>query len=282
MIPETPAEGAFRAATAVEPAEGTWAGPQSVGGVSRWSAVIADGWDISGNANGGYLLAIAGRAMSTAIGRPDPITVTAHYLTPGRPGPVSVDVEVVKQGRTFGTARATMKSNGRPLLEVLGTFGELTDNPAPQLVDLEPPRLPAPEQCVLVVRADPFPPPFMEHVELRLHPDDATFLHDHPSGHAVVRGWFRLPHEEPVDTITLLCALDAFPPAVFNTSVPVSWTPTLELTAHVRHRPKQGWLRCRFSTHFVTGGFLEEDGEVWDGDGQLLAQSRQLALVPRS
>jgi hypothetical protein len=40
-------------------------------------------------------------------------------------------------------------------------------------------------------------------------------------------------------------------------------------------------MRCRFSTRFVSGGFLEEDGEVWDAAGALVAQSRQLALVPR-
>jgi len=49
----------------------------------------------------------------------------------------------------------------------------------------------------------------------------------------------------------------------------------------VKVEPVPGWLRCRFTTRFVSGGFLEEDGEIWDGDGRLVAQSRQLALVPR-
>ena len=75
--------------------------------------------------------------------------------------------------------------------------------------------------------------------------------------------------------------VDAFPPTIFNTTIPVAWVPTVELTAHVRARPAPGWLRCSFRTRFVTGGFLEEDGEVWDAGGTLVAQSRQLALVPR-
>ena len=63
--------------------------------------------------------------------------------------------------------------------------------------------------------------------------------------------------------------------------LPVAWTPTVELTAHIRTNPAPGWLRCRFATRFVTAGFLEEDGEVWDRTGRLVGQSRQLALVPR-
>ena len=95
-------------------------------------------------------------------------------------------------------------------------------------------------------------------------------------------GWFRLRDSEPIDTLGLLLAVDAFPPTAFNARLPVAWTPTIELTAHVRARPAPGWLRCVFTTRFVTGGFLEEDGELWDASGHLVAQSRQLALVPRS
>jgi acyl-CoA thioesterase len=53
------------------------------------------------------------------------------------------------------------------------------------------------------------------------------------------------------------------------------------MTTHVRAMPAPGWLRCRFTTRFVTGGLLEEDGEIWDQSGRLVALSRQLALVPR-
>jgi acyl-CoA thioesterase len=226
----------FADATAVVPtSEGTWAGQ------------IAEGWDIVGNANGGYLLAIVARAIAAAADRPDPVTITGHYLSPGKPGSAVVTTEVVKSGRRFTTARATLVAGDRPVLTALGTFGDLAPSgDDPELIRGAPPALPPPEDCVLIRSASPFPPPFMDRVELRLHPDDANFRDGQP-----------------------------------NARLPIAWTPTVELTAHVRARPVPGWLACSFSTRFVTSGFLEADGEVWDGTGRLVAQSRQLALVPR-
>lgn len=248
----------------------------------RYDARIAPGWDIVGNTNGGYLLSIAARAMADAVQRPDPVTITAHYLAPGRPGPAEVTTTSVRSGRRFATVEARLRSGDRDLLAVLGTFGDLSDGDDDRLhVDGGPPELPPPEDCTPVVPAEPFPPPFMGHVELRMHPDDTGFADGRRSGIPRMRGWFRLPDDEPVDTIALLTAVDAFPPTIFNAALPVGWTPTLELTAHVRARPAPGWLACRFTTRFVTGGFLEADGEIWDRAGRLVAQSRQLALVPR-
>lgn len=262
--------GRFASATSVRPvADGEWAG------------AIAPGWDIAGNANGGYLLALAGRALVGAAARPDPVTVTAHYLSPGQPGPVRIATQILKVGKRFTTGTATMSAGDRPVLAVLATLGDLSRAEGPELVEGAPPELPPPDECVALHGSGTFPPPFMEKVDLRLHPDDAAFSTDRRSGQALMRGWFRFPDDEPVDSVALLCAVDAFPPTAFNARLPVAWTPTVELTAHIRANPVPGWLRCRFSTRFVTAGFLEEDGEVWDGAGRLVGQSRQLALVPR-
>jgi acyl-CoA thioesterase len=253
--------------------------PDDTGG---FTGAIAEGWDIAGNANGGYLLALAVRALGQLTDRPDPVTVTAHYLAPGHAGPVQAAGEVVKAGRQFTTVSGALHGEGRRLLHTLVTFGDLEGRDGgPELVEAAPPSLPPPDDCQTVVPTSGFPPPFMGQVELRLHPEDDRFRSGEPSGRPLVRGWFRFPGDEPIDGLGLLLAVDAFPPTVFNARLPVAWTPTLELTAHVRARPAPGWLRCQFSTRFVTGGFLEEDGEVWDSTGRLVAQSRQLALVPR-
>lgn len=255
-----------------------------------YDAAVAPGWDIGGNANGGYLLSIAARAMSSAAGRPDPVTLTAHYLSPGKPGPLRIETEVVKDGKRFATVRATVRGgSATAVMAVLGTFGDLDPAAAagaPTSVESTPPELPPVEDCPAMHRvpisAEDGPPDFMHNIRLHLHPDDAGFLDGARSGVARTRGWFSLPDDQPLDTFGLLTAVDAFPPTIFNLGLPVGWVPTLELTAHVRARPAPGWLRCVFSTRFVSSGFLEEDGEVWDSTGTLVAQSRQLALLPRT
>ncbi|MFS2293679.1 MAG: thioesterase family protein [Actinomadura sp.] len=54
---------------------------------------------------------------------------------------------------------------------------------------------------------------------------------------------------------------------------------TLEATVHVRRRPAPGWLACRAATRHITGALCEEDMDIWDSAGNLVAQSRQLTLL---
>ena len=86
----------FAQDTAVEPA-----------GEDAFATEIRPGWDIAGNANGGYLLALAARAMARHCDRPDPVTISAHYLSPGKPGPATVQCATVKAGRRFATVSAS-------------------------------------------------------------------------------------------------------------------------------------------------------------------------------
>ncbi|MFT4822798.1 MAG: acyl-CoA thioesterase [Halioglobus sp.] len=170
----------------------------------------------------------------------------------------------------------------KPIIELLGSFGEVPNVDGLVLVGAQPPELPAPEDCVKM-EASPAgaAPSLMSKLDMRLHPEDALFSKGQPSGKPLMRGWIKLVDDEPVDAFGLMLVADAFPPTIFNADLPRAWVPTLEMTSHVRCVSEPGWLRCKFSTRFITGGVLEEDGEVWDSAGRLVVQSRQLALMPR-
>jgi hypothetical protein len=253
--------------------------------VATYAAEVQPGWDIGGNANGGYLMAIAGRAMADAVGRP-PVTLTAHYLRPASTtGPCEVVVTTVRAGRRFATATGSLVTvvdgERRELIRLLGTFGEQTVG-GPSHIAEAPVDIPSYEDCELPPSPSDGPKPaMMERLAIRIYPGDEGFRTGRPSGEAQIRGWFAFADDEPIDAIGLLLVADSFPPPVFNTELPVAWVPTVELTVHIRGVPAPGPLRCRFRSRFVHDGLLDEDGEIWDSTGTLVAQSRQLALMPR-
>jgi acyl-coenzyme A thioesterase PaaI-like protein len=249
-------------------------------GSGRFDAEVKPGWDIGGNANGGYLMAIAGRAMAETVGRP-PLTVTAHYLRPGPAGPCVVETTTVRSGRRLATATASLSIDGREIVRMLGTFGEQVEG-GPELTTEQPVQLPAYEDCETPPDStEGDGPAMMDRLAVRIRPGDEGFRIGRPTGTAEIRGWFAFADHQPIDAIGLLLVADAFPPPIFNTEISVAWVPTVELTVHIRGVPAPGPLRCAFRSRFIRDGLIDEEGEVWDSTGFLVAQSRQLSLFPR-
>lgn len=268
--------GTFAEDTAVEPlGEGRYAGDVT----GRWTV-------LGGVPNGGYLMAIAARAMAGETSHPDPVSVTAHFLRPTAVGPVTVEVVPVKTGRRLSHLRAELVQDGEARMTLLGVFADLEVLDGPTKVDREPPSLPpVAEATDANASADEhgtFAPPILRRLDIRVPATTLGWSTGQPDGTGEMRGWCRLAQDEDLDVFGLLLMADAFPPAVFNSGAPVGWTPTIEMTTQIRKRPAPGWLAARFATASITGGYLEEDGEIWDSAGDLVCLSRQLALAARA
>ena len=78
----------------------------------------------------------------------------------------------------------------------------------------------------------------------------------------------------------LALAVDGLPPVVFGLGA-TGWAPTVELTMYMRMVPAPGPLRVAARCRHVSGGWFDEEAEVWDATGRLVAQSRQIARVGR-
>ncbi|MGW5529117.1 acyl-CoA thioesterase domain-containing protein, partial [Streptomyces xanthochromogenes] len=95
-----------------------------------YDAELSAGWTIIHAVNGGYLLALLGRALGDALPHPDPFTVSAHYLTPSVPGPAVIRTQVVRTGRTLSTGQASLfqyDESGAEVerIRVLASYGDL-------------------------------------------------------------------------------------------------------------------------------------------------------------
>ncbi|MGW6306489.1 thioesterase family protein [Streptomyces niveus] len=258
-------------------------------GPGVYDADLSEGWTILSAVNGGYLLAIVARALRDALPHPDPFTVTAHYLTPSKPGPAVVRTEAVRTGRTLATGQASLfqyEADGTEVerVRVLAAYGALDSLNDDVHTSVKPPVLPPPEQCLGTEdgpAAFPDDSGFARRVAIRLDPATTGWAVGAPSGKGEVRGWFSLADAREPDPLSLLLTVDSFPPTAFDLGL-MGWTPTVELTTHVRARPAPGPLRVFVTTRNLAGGYLEEDAEVWDTADRLVAQSRQLARAPRA
>ncbi|MET9345239.1 thioesterase family protein [Streptomyces termitum] len=250
---------------------------------------LSAGWTIIHAVNGGYLLALLGRALGDHLPHPDPFTVSAHYLTPSVPGPAVIRTETVRTGRTLSTGTASLlqhdeDGNEVERIRVLASYGDLdalTDDVRTSAV---PPAFAPIDQCFSAADnpapAIPGSSAIADRLDLRLDPACVGWALGAPSGKGEMRAWFGLADGREPDPLSLLLAVDALPPTAFELGLK-GWTPTVELTVHVRCRPAPGPLRVAITTRNLAGGFLEEDAEVWDSAGRLVAQSRQLARAPR-
>ncbi len=150
--------------------------------------------------------------MAEVVGRP-PLTVTAHYLSPGLVGPTPSPFEVIKIGRMIATATASMvsESTGREVLRLLGAFG-VGDPSAPRSSPDAPPWLPS-SRVAWWTEARPDQPMPRSSIgsPMRLDPACTGFREGRPTGTAEMRGWFAFADGSEIDVFSLLLAVDAFP-----------------------------------------------------------------------
>ncbi|MCX5209181.1 thioesterase family protein [Kitasatospora sp. NBC_00240] len=259
-------------------------------GPGLYDGELGAGWQIGGGINGGLLLAVAGHALSLQHPEhPDPMSISGYYLSASRPGPATVSTEVIRGGRSLSTGTASLSQTdeqGRSVerLRVLASFGDLGTADGEVHTSAKPPQLPPPDQCIGMEHAPPQlieQAALLERFDLRLDPATVGWALGQPSKNGRIQGWFRLADGRDPDPLLLLLVADALPPVTFDLGLP-GWAPTIELTVHLRARPVPGWLRVVHSTRNLAGGYFEEDAEIWDESGRLVAQSRQLARAPRS
>ncbi|MCB9593086.1 MAG: thioesterase family protein [Sandaracinaceae bacterium] len=242
-----------------------------------FDAEVSDAWGIGGIPNGGYLSYFGATALRQVLPHPDPLTVTTRYARPSKPGPATIECEVIKIGRTQSAGVAKLLQDGKECFRVTATYGDLDAMRGPTVIAAEVPPMP-PVDTVPPRFGAPPGSSFGARVDLRFAPGSVPFL-DGGVGPMELGGYIRLIDDHPVDPFALLLFADAWPPPSLNGVEQRVWVPTIELTVHVRRRPAPGWIRGWFRTRFLIQGRLDEDGELWDADDQLVALSRQYALL---
>ena len=250
-------------------------------GDGGFRGTATDRWNgLAGRPLGGYVLALALRALGRTLPFPDLFIASAFFLQPVEPGPVEIRTEVARAGQRSATGQASLSQNGVEAIRTVATFTDLDLAAGQNLVLGTAPELPDPEDAIDLHAGAPQPTASIaDRVEYRVaEPVEARRRRS--GGQPDIALWTRLREGGGEDLLSLALLVDAAPPAILEAGA--SGSTTLELTLSVRGRPSSEWLSCRAVTRYAVNGYHDEDFEIWDTNGGLVAQSRQIAKLPKA
>ncbi|BBY80442.1 thioesterase family protein [Mycolicibacterium pulveris] len=240
-------------------------------------------WTIGPKVHGGAMLALCANAARTehAGDGVEPIAVSGNFLWAPDPGPMRVTTTVRKRGRRVSLIDVELNQGERTAVRAAVTLAEPEQHVAPLLsvnpvVPLMPPEPPP--------GLEPIGPghPMADIVHLArgcdIRPSLTSFAPRTDGGPPIIEYWVRPKGAAPDVLFALLCG-DVSAPVTFGVNR-FGWAPTVQLTAYLRARPADGWLRVLCTTVQIGQDWFDEDHIVVDSEGHIVVQTRQLAMVP--
>lgn len=228
--------------------------------------------------NGGYILALLLHAVLQESTHPDPLSMAITYFRPGLPGPAEVVVTELRAGRRVSTYDAILRQGGKDVAHATVSMHDWDAAGTLEHIPHAAPSVPRPEDCVDVsAMIPPGTIAILDRYDYRA-PEAPGWLTGNPSGVTEGLSWIRTKDDRPLDAMLAAAMTDAFAPVTAEIGTIAS--ATVQLTVHFRRRPESSaWALAHVVSRHVIAGYHDEDVELWDEQGRLIAQSRQLAIL---
>ena len=173
---------------------------------------------------------------------------------------------------------ASLQQNGRECVSASLCFSAAFDGASFQ--DCTPPAALPLDQAIAMPKMIPMNQQFDARIAIGGAPRTQS--------RAETGGYTRFADGRPIDMLALAALWDAWPPAAFFRVIdpqPTRGIPTVEASVYFRRQvPYDGFqagdhVLFHSQSTAAHDGFLEEDATIWTQRGELLVQSRQLALL---
>ena len=239
---------------------------------------VTDEWNTpNGTPNGGYVLALVLNAVAQESPLPDPLTVSISYFRPPATGDARIDVTAIRVGRRVATFEGVLSQDDQPIVHAVASFHDADAVGDAQHASRERPSIADPDECIDVLAAVPVGDvPIVDRFDYR-HDTVPGWMQGEPTGDTSAVFWVRPKDGRPIDALAAAVLVDAYPPV--TAEIGQLKSATIQLTVHFRRRPATGWALSHVLTRHVIDGYHDEDVELWDENGLLIAESRQLAIL---
>jgi acyl-CoA thioesterase len=240
-------------------------------------AEIPQDWTQGRTTFGGLLAAVAIRGLQTASqGRPLR-SFLMDCIAPTAPGALNVEVDVLRVGRSLLHTRATLVQAGQTCAVLLATFGNERDTKLRMESASAPKSDLPPEQLVRLPYIEGAMPAYTQHFDYRWTSQYGLFS-GAPEGK--LSGYVRALDADRVDCAVIAALIDSFPaPVLTQLRAPAPASTVTWMVNFSNARPAIALNEfCRYESITISanGGYAGVDTKLWDNDGRLLADSRQL------
>ena len=257
------------------------------GGDGSYRARISPEWAIWGP-NGGYLGALALRAVAQESSLPRVASYYCHYLNVADFDDAEIEVMPLRRSRRAESLRVSMRQGERPIIEAfvwLVDDGPGIEHEASPLPDVEGPDALIPWTDGEEVRTKGFP--FWRNIDARMIGWDGRRWEEREAGPPLRQEWFRFrPRatftERFLDEARALIVIDTimFPAAAMAHASPIDHVaPSLDVAVWFHGRaPHDEWLFSEGVSPVARHGLVGGSARLWSKSGVLVASGGQQML----
>ena len=241
--------------------------------------------------HGGYLMALMHKALTNVLPHSTAISSSVQYLDRIDAAPFELEVEIFKISRGSSSGIVKLMQDDKICTTFTGTCSDFEfmkgyddlQKPLPPLFNDKD------KQDYVKMNYDNiskgFTPAFIQQLECLVHPDHAWWNREsnfnNKDKEARCSAFLEMLGGVP-DQFCLSFYSDILPPVVSNKYGPLGWIPTITLTTHIRQLPTTAEVYADFKATDINKGYFEQDCNIWDLNGILVASSRQLTRILKS
>ena len=239
--------------------------------------------------HGGYLMAVMHKALTSILPHSTAISSSVQYLDRIDAKTFELEVETFKTSRGSSSGIVKLKQDNKICTTFTGTCSDFEfmkgydglQKPLPNIFNE------GDKKDYIKMNYDKiskgFTPAFIQQLECLIHPDHAWWNRDSNDQNNEARCSAFLEMQGGIpDQFCLSFYSDILPPVVSNKYGPLGWIPTITLTTHIRRLPSTSELYADFKATDINKGYFEQDCNIWDLNGNLVASSRQLTRILKS
>ena len=240
--------------------------------------------------HGGYLMAVMHKALTNILPHSTAISSSVQYLDRIDAAPFELEVETFKISRGSSSGIVKLKQNSKTCTTFTGTCSDFEfmkgydglSKPLPAIFKDRDKKDYVKMNYDKISKG--FTPAFIQQLECLVHPDHAWWnreSNNDKDNEARCSAYLEMEGGTP-DQFCLSFYSDILPPVVSNKYGPLGWIPTITLTTHIRQLPSTSVVYADFKATDINKGYFEQDCNIWDLDGNLVASSRQLTRILKS